>query len=70
MADRTEEVLRELVQEVAAVAHPHRPLHPELRQGHVVARAPVAEHEPAISEIVEGSLRATILSFAPTVNKC
>ena len=68
-ADWTEEVLRELVQEVAAVAHPHRPLHPELRQGHAVARAPVAEHESAISEILEGSLKATILSFVPTVNR-
>ena len=49
-ADRTEEVFGVLVEEVAAVAHPHRPFHPELRQGHAVARAPVAKHEPAISE--------------------
>ena len=50
-ADRAHEGLRELVQDVAAVAHPHRPVHSELRQGHVVARAPVAEHEPTISGI-------------------
>ena len=43
------EVLGVLVQKVAAVAHPHRPLHAELGQGHGVAGTPVAEHEPTIS---------------------
>ena len=45
------EVLGELVQKVAAVAHPHRPLHAELGQGHGVARTPVAEHEATIPGI-------------------
>ena len=63
-ADRTEEVLWELVQDVATVAHPHRPLHPELRQGHAVARTPVAVHEPAISGNRERSL--TVLTWRLT----
>ena len=62
-ADGAHEVLGELVQYVAAVAHPHRPLHAELRQWHGVAGTPVAEHEATIPGIFAGYTRFVMMKM-------